>query len=150
MPIQNSLSAIVSQVAKNPLDIVSSRAIADASEIAEEEKSTAQPEVGRKSNSGCGLNLELSLASGQVVKLDIRLNQAGGLSQLSLKSNNELSARDEEKLIKFLTQLSSAVDDLFSRQSDSSSLFQFANQQGIEEVDFNAYLDCNPPIFNIS
>lgn len=97
--------------------------------------------VSQKSFSGSGLNLELTLASGQEIELSIRINQAGGLSQLELESDTELSIADQEKLSDFLKQLSSSVADLFKGKSNGSDTFEFANLKGIEDIELNVYQD---------
>lgn len=140
MPIINALSSAVSQLTKAPL-VTSSQAIKAQNQSADSTEGTERSEVGRKANSGSGLSLELDLASGQRISLDIRINQAGGLSELTLATRSDLSADDEQRLKDFLTQLSTAVDELFSRNSNSRSLFQFANQKGIKDVEMSAYHD---------
>jgi hypothetical protein len=96
--------------------------------------------VSQNSFSGSGLNLELSLSSGQEVEVSIRINQAGGLSQLELVSDSELSITDQNKLSDFLKQLSSAVTDLFNGKGGVDT-FSFANQNGIEDIELNVYQD---------
>ena len=97
--------------------------------------------MSQKSFSGSGLSLALSLASGQEVELNIRINQTGGLSQLELESDSELSSADQEKLSEFLKQLSSAVAGLFNGKASGSDSFKFANLKGIEDIELDVYQD---------
>jgi hypothetical protein len=97
--------------------------------------------VSKKSFSGSGLTLELNLASGQEIDLSIRINQAGGISQLELSSDSELSEADRNKLQSFLKQLSTSMDDLFNGKASNGDVFKFANQSGIEDVELSVYQD---------
>lgn len=100
-----------------------------------------RPAARRSSFLGSGLDLELTLKSGQRINLDIRVNQAGGVSQLQLSSNRELSDNDQRRLQSFLSDLSESVNQLFRNDKAGVGLFDFANQSGIAEVEFDLYQD---------
>jgi len=136
MPIHNQVSSLLSQLAKQPLtDTVRQPIIAPVNS-----DEPVRAAVSQNSFSGSGLNLELTLASGQEIELDIRINHAGGLSQLELVSDTELSIEDQDKLSNFLKQLSSAVSDLFKGKGGADT-FSFANHKGIEDIELNVYQD---------
>lgn len=136
MAIHNQVSSLLSQLAKQPMTDTARKPI--IAPIKSDEPVRAA--VSQNSFSGSGLNLELSLSSGQEVELNIRINQAGGLSQLELVSDTELSITDQNKLSKFLKQLSSSVTDLFNGKGGADT-FSFANQNGIEDIELNVYQD---------
>ena len=136
MAIQNNVSSLLSQLAKQPM----TDTVKQPSPPQSNSDEPVRAEVSQKSFSGSGLNLELSLASGQEIELSIRINQAGGLSQLELVSDTELSIEDQDKLENFLKQLSSSVADLFSGKGGSDT-FSFANQRGIKDIELNVYQD---------
>jgi hypothetical protein len=136
MAIHNNISSLLSQLARQPMNDT----VRQPPLIQIQDDSPARAAVSHKSFSGSGLNLELSLASGQEIEVHIGINQAGGLSQLTLESDSELSAADQDKLSKFLKQLSGAVADLF-KGNGGSDTFSFANQSGIEDIELNVYQD---------
>jgi hypothetical protein len=136
MAIHNQVSSLLSQLAKQPMTDTARKPI--IAPINSDEPVRAA--VSQNSFSGSGLNLELSLSSGQEVEVSIRINQAGGLSQLELVSDSELSITDQNKLSDFLKQLSSAVTDLFNGKGGVDT-FSFANQNGIEDIELNVYQD---------
>jgi len=136
MAIHNQVSSLLSQLAKQPMTDTARKPI--IAPINSDEPVRAA--VSQNSFSGSGLNLELSLSSGQEVELSIQINQAGGLSQLELVSDSELSITDQKKLSEFLKQLSSAVTDLFKGEGGADT-FSFANQNGIEDIELNVYQD---------
>jgi hypothetical protein len=137
MAIQNNVTSLLSQLAKQPMTDTARQP--SLSQVSDEEP--VRPSINQKSFSGSGLDLELTLASGQEIELNIRINQAGGLSQLELASDSELSIADQEKLSEFLKQLSSSVADLFKGRSNGSDTFKFANLKGIEDIELNIYQD---------
>ncbi|MBL4796813.1 MAG: hypothetical protein JKY50_05335 [Oleispira sp.] len=137
MAIQNNVTSLLSQLAKQPMTDTARQP--SLSQVSDDEP--VRSTVSQKSFSGSGLDLELTLASGQEIKLSIRINQAGGLSQLELASDSELSIADQEKLSEFLKQLSSSVADLFKGKSNGSDTFKFANLKGIEDIELNVYQD---------
>ena len=137
MAIQNNVTSLLSQLAKQPMTDTARQP--SLSQVSDDE--SVRSTVSQKSFSGSGLDLELTLASGQEIKLSIRINQAGGLSQLELASDSELSIADQEKLSEFLKQLSSSVADLFKGKSNGSDTFKFANLKGIEDIELNVYQD---------
>ena len=137
MPIHNNVTSLLSQLAKQPMTDTARQP--SLSQVSDDEP--VRSTVSQKSFSGSGLDLELTLASGQEIKLSIRINQAGGLSQLELASDSELSIADQEKLSEFLKQLSSSVADLFKGKSNGSDTFKFANLKGIEDIELNVYQD---------
>jgi hypothetical protein len=137
MAIQNSVLSLLGQVAKQSATVTARQP--SISQISDDEP--VRSKVSEKSFSGSGLDLELTLASGQEIELKIRINQAGGLSQLELESDSELSASDQEKLSEFLKQLSSSVADLFKGKSNGSDTFRFANLKGIEDIELHIYQD---------
>ena len=137
MPIHNNVTSLLSQLATQPMtDTARQPSLSQASD-----DEPVRASVSQKSFSGSGLDLELTLASGQEIELSIRINQAGGLSQLELASDSELSIADQEKLSEFLKQLSSSVADLFKGKSNGSDTFKFANLKGIEDIELNVYQD---------
>jgi hypothetical protein len=136
MAIHNQVSSLLSQLAKQPMTDTARKPI--IAPINSDEPVRAA--VSQNSFSGSGLNLELSLSSGQDVEVSIRINQAGGLSQLELVSDSELSITDQNKLSEFLKQLSSAVTDLFNGKGGTDT-FSFANQNGIEDIELHVYQD---------
>lgn len=142
MAIYNDISSLLGNLSKQSLNNTyvnpNSQGLVHSSQ---EDEKPARSVVGKNSFSGSGLNLELSLSSGKEIDLDIRINQAGGISQLELTSNDELSEKDQEKLQKFLQQLSESVDDLFSGKASGSDLFKFANEKGIADIELSAYQD---------
>jgi len=136
MAIHSNLSSLLNQLAQQPM----TETARIPSLLQTPEEAPVRAPVRDKSFSGSGLNLELSLASGQEVEVSIRINQAGGLSELELESDSELSTADQEKLSRFLKQLSSAVSDLF-KGNGGSDTFKFANQAGIEDIELKVYQD---------
>jgi len=136
MAIHNQVSSLLSQLAKQRMTDTTRQPT--LTPVKNEEPVRAA--VSQNSFSGSGLNLELTLASGQEIELDIRINQAGGLSQLELVSDTELSIEDQDKLSSFLKQLSGAVSDLFKGKGGADT-FNFANQNGIEDIELNVYQD---------
>lgn len=141
MAIHNDVSSLLSRLANQSLSHTydDTNSLQTISPSENEEKET-RPAISRKSFSGSGLSLGLSLASGKEIDLEIRINQAGGLSQLELTSTDELSSDEQQKLQRFLKQLSQSVDDLFSGKA-SNNAFKFANQDGIEDIELKAYQD---------
>ncbi|MFT4763241.1 MAG: hypothetical protein ACI9OH_000326 [Oleispira sp.] len=137
MAIQNNVTSLLNQLAKQPMTETARQP--SLSQVSDEEP--VRSSINQKSFSGSGLDLELTLASGQEIELSIRINQAGGLSQLELASDSELSIADQEKLSEFLKQLSSSVADLFKGRSNGSDTFKFANLKGIEDIELNIYQD---------
>ena len=101
----------------------------------------APPSLRRDSFSGSGQDLELTLKSGQKIKLDVRINQAGGISKLQLSSSRELSDHDQQRLQTFLTDLSDSVNQLFHSDKASVGLFDFANHSGVADLEFDLYQD---------
>jgi hypothetical protein len=136
MAIHNQVSSLLSQLAKQPMTDTTRKPI--IAPINSDEPVRAA--VSQNSFSGSGLNLELNLSPGQDVEVSIRINQAGGLSQLELVSDSELSITDQNKLSEFLKQLSSAVTDLFNGKGGTDT-FSFANQNGIEDIELHVYQD---------
>lgn len=136
MAIHSNLSSLLNQLAQQPM----TETARIPSLLQTPEEAPVRAPVRDKSFSGSGLNLELSLASGQEVEVSIRINQAGGLSELELESDSELSTADQEKLSRFLKQLSSAVSGLF-KGNGGSDTFKFANQAGIEDIELKVYQD---------
>lgn len=136
MAIHSNFSSLLNQLAQQPM----TETARIPSLLQTPEEAPVRAPVRDKSFSGSGLNLELSLASGQEVEVSIRINQAGGLSELELESDSELSTADQEKLSRFLKQLSSAVSDLF-KGNGGSDTFKFANQAGIEDIELKVYQD---------
>ena len=137
MPIYNNVTTVLNQFSKQSMtDTARQPSLAQSSD-----DEPVSPSVNQKSFSGSGLNLELSLTSGQKIELHIRINQAGGLSQLALESDSKLSIADQEKLSEFLQQLSSNVADLFKGKPTGSNTFKFANLKGIEDIELNIYQD---------
>ena len=141
MAIQNyapsGVSSLLNKLAQQPMtDTVRQPAL-----VPDGSDESVRAPVSQKSFSGSGLSLALSLASGQDIELNIRINQAGGLSQLELESDSELSSADQEKLSEFLKQLSGAVADLFNGKASGSDSFKFANLKGIEDIELDVYQD---------
>lgn len=142
MAIYNDISSLIGKLAKQPLGHTyqndkSLQALPSQGDKEEITRSAAS----RNSFSGSGLSLDLALSSGKEIDLEIRVNQAGGISQLELSSNDELSTSEQEKLRNFLVELSESVDSLFSGKSTNNNLFAFANKSGISDLEFNAYQD---------
>jgi hypothetical protein len=133
----NRVSSLLSQLAQQPMTDTARQP--SLSPVSDDEPVRAK--VSQKSFSGSGLNLELTLASGQEIELSIRINQAGGLSQLELESDSELSVADQEKLSEFLKQLSNSVAELFNGKASGADTFKFANLKGIEDIELNIYQD---------
>lgn len=136
MAIKNNIASLLGRLAQQPMTDTAKKPSLPA---LNSEGSNRLP-VGKNSFSGSGLSLELSLSSGQEVEVSIRINQAGGLSELSLVSDSKLTVLEQEKLASFLEQLSYSVADLFKGEGGSDS-FSFANQKGIEDIELNAYQD---------
>lgn len=142
------LSAALSQLARRPsLTLPGTAGAPTASQpVSSSDAGQNTPEQAlpahQQSNIGSGLKLSLTLHSGQDIDLSIRLNQTGGISQLQLNSDTPLSDDDQQKLQDFLAQLSDAVGQLFQTdQSSSNGLFDFANMDGIEDIDLDLYQD---------
>lgn len=137
MAIQNNVTSLLSKLAQQPMTETARRP--SLSQASDDEP--VRSGISQKSFSGSGLDLEITLASGQEIELSIRINQAGGLSKLELESDSELSIADQEKLSEFLKQLSSSVADLFKGHSNGSNTFKFANLKGVEDIELNVYQD---------
>jgi len=135
--IQNTLSNVLAQASRNADSLAQTRTLQEGGDEADSEKS--QP--GRNSFSGSGLSLDLELASGQKIDLEIRINQAGGISRLELDSRHELDPKDQQKLQSFLDELAESVDALFSGKANGEGLFDFANGSGIKDVELSLYQD---------
>ncbi len=131
------VSSLLTKLAQQPM----TDTVRQPSLVPDGSDESVRAPVSQKSFSGSGLSLALSLASGQEVELNIRINQAGGLSQLELESDSELSSGDQEKLSEFLKQLSSAVADLFNGKASGSDSFKFANLKAIEDIELDVYQD---------
>lgn len=108
---------------------------------AKTDENTERPALRRSSFSGSGLDLELTLKSGQRINLDIRVNQTGGLSELSLSSGSELTDADEARLQNFLSELSHSVNQLFRGDASGADVFDFSNQAGISDIEFHLFQD---------
>lgn len=142
MAIQANISSLLGQLAKQThANTVRQPALSPASSPQESDADSARAKVSQKSFSGSELNLKLDLASGQEIELNIRINQAGGLSELALETRSQLSLGDEEKLNSFLQQLSQSVDALFNGRAEGSNVFEFANLSGVEDIDLDIYQD---------
>lgn len=138
MPIHNNLSSLLNQLSKQPM----TDTVRQPSPVSDSSDEPVRAPANQKSFSGSGgLTLEFSLVSGQEIELNIRINQAGGLSQLELESDSELSLADQDKLSEFLQQLSSSVSDLFKGNATGSDSFKFANLKGIEDIELEIYQD---------
>lgn len=142
MAIQSNISSLLGQLAKQThASTVRQPALSQTSSSQESDAESARAKVSQKSFSGSGLSLKLDLASGQEVELSIRINQAGGLSELALETSSQLSRDDEKKLNDFLRQLSKSVDALFNGSAEGSDAFGFSNVSEIEDIDLNIYQD---------
>lgn len=142
MAISHNVSSLLGQLAQQPLSNTyhNNKALPSASPQTDEELAR-RASISQKSFSGSGLSFELSLASGKDVEVDIRINQAGGISQLELTSNAELNFDEQKKLQNFLTQLSESVDALFRGEASGHDVFQFANEQGVGDLELEVYQD---------
>lgn len=102
------------------------------------------PSQNKQSAVGSGLRLKLSLSSGQDIDLQVRINQAGGLSDMSLVTDSPLSEADEDTLQQFLSELGQSVDLLFRSEdkvAGQNDLLDFSNLDGIGEIDLDLYQD---------
>jgi hypothetical protein len=142
MAIQANISSLLGQLAKQThANTARQPVLSPTSSPQERDEDSSRTKVSQKSFSGSGLNLKLDLASGQEIELNIRINQAGGLSELALETRSQLSLGDEEKLNSFLQQLSQSVDALFNGRAEGSNVFEFANLSGVEDIDLDIYQD---------
>ena len=86
---------------------------------------------------GSGIHLELELSSGQSVVLSIEKSLGGSSHAVRLDTQGVLNPDDAQKLKQFLTELSESVTALFSDDAAREGLFDFANMQGIQDIDLS-------------
>ncbi|MFY0641874.1 MAG: hypothetical protein JXR16_12560 [Bermanella sp.] len=90
---------------------------------------------------GSGLHLELELSSGQSIVLSIEKSLGGRSHAVRLDTKGVLNPDDAQKLKQFLTGLSESVTALFSDDSAREGLFDFANMQGIQDIELSVQQD---------
>ena len=147
----NNLAGVLRQ-----LSHTSGKSIVDANkplpstaEHSSDAKPRSQAEVGSERFVGTGLKLELDLASGQTVKLDIRQSQSGSLRHFSLNSDHPLSADDEALLNDLLLDLSKTVDAMFNGGMTDGDMFDFANHRSIKAIDLDIQTDSGSRVSNL-
>lgn len=135
-----NLSTVLYQLAERP----ALQPAASSDRPQQDSADSELPSLNKQSAVGSGLRLSLSLSSGQEIDLEVRINQAGGLSDMSLITDSPLSEADEDKLQQFLSELGKSVDQLFrsdEKIAGQSGLFDFSNLDGVGDIDLDLYQD---------
>lgn len=147
----NNLAGVLRQLSHSSSKTVVevNKSLNGAAEQGSEAKPRSQALVGSEGFVGTGLKLELDLASGQTINLDIRQSQSGSLRHFTLNSNHPLSADDEALLNNLLSELSQTVDAMFSGGMTDGDMFDFANHRGIKAIDLDIQTDSGSRVTNL-